>query len=859
MIWSKREVRHWFMLLFCIFSTAITAQNSFPGAEGFGSVTRGAYQNTSSPVILYVDTLAAANISTGTNSGSFEWCITRNFPRIILFKVGGTIDYRGKKDQLSINQSYCSIYGQTAPYPGIILYGTDLSVSRTTHDVIMQHFKIRPGDQGGYGDLQIRDCFSVYGYNVILDHCSLAWSSDELLAITNNTTHHITISNCLLSHPLQYNNSGGADGFGPYLMADSCVSFVKNIIAYARDRSPRVQTEKFAYINNYSLVDEFFPGPRIYDPHSADVLHHVYMRSISAFVGRSAYTAFAKIYARDGDGVMSNASQFYFKGNICPRSISNPRNTDWQNIDSEISLTEPKSPPLDTTKYRIIHQSKLIDYLLDNAGAFYWNRDYYDKMVIDSVRAKANWAGMSRFNMPVFAATHHVLKVPANPHVDDNNNGFTRLEEWVYGLQTGQKFPEQVPELPVNESSVIYIDPGNISDADQDGSIEHPFDSWKEITWKSGKVYLQKSGTVAIEDKVLVGAGNITLGSYGDGEKPVIQSSTNNFAFTAYEKSGLTFSNLHIKAPEAVACIYFLGSNSDNNVIENCTLEGADNGIRMMDGKNLVIRYCTFQYNDEAVFSYAENTDIYYNIFRNNSTGIRITSNLSTTEIYNNVFCENLKSILTAYSNLKIFNNIFYMQQSGNQAIKHSGNLVFSDYNIFYPEQAGFVDIAGTAFNTLLEYQQKHKQDLHSYTTDPLFKNILSGLYTVLPNSPAIDAGNDLGLKKDFYGMDVPAGGAPDIGLAEAVKSESGNDETETNSEIIVYPNPSTGRFFVRLSESVSKAAIEIRTLTGKLIMEFPDYSNTSDFIDMSSLPKGIYLISLVHMGKAIAEKVTIY
>jgi hypothetical protein len=461
MIWSKSGLRQILPFLLSLCSTVISAQRAFPGSEGFGSRTRGAYHTTKTPVILYVDNLSPYSISTSSNSGSFEWCITRNYPRIILFRVSGTIDYRGKKDQLRISQSYCSIYGQTAPHPGIILYGTDLAVARDIHDIVLQHLKIRPGDQNNYGYTDIRDCFSVYGYNVIIDHCSLAWASDELLAITNNTTHHVTISNCLLSHPLQHNNSGGEDGFGPYIMADSCISFVKNIIAYARDRSPRVQTEKFVYINNYSLVDAFFPGPRIYDPESADVLHHVYMRSISDYVGGSTYEAFAKIYSSD-DRPMSTASRFYFKGNICPRSLANPQNTDWENIDRQLDLAEPTVPPLDTTVYTILHQSRVIEYLLQNAGAYYWDRDYYDRMVIDSVRIKADWTGMSRFDMPVLPMKKHVLNVPENPHSDDNDNGFTRLEEWVAGLQPDHTWESETPpfdDTANTDSCQVYPNP----------------------------------------------------------------------------------------------------------------------------------------------------------------------------------------------------------------------------------------------------------------------------------------------------------------------------------------------------------------------------------------------------------------
>lgn len=41
------------------------------------------------------------------------------------------------------------------------------------------------------------------------------------------------------------------------------------------------------------------------------------------------------------------------------------------------------------------------------------------------------------------------------------------------------------PVVPTGNA--VYIDPGNASDASQNGSLEHPFDSWSDVKWISGK------------------------------------------------------------------------------------------------------------------------------------------------------------------------------------------------------------------------------------------------------------------------------------------------------------------------------------------------------------------------------------
>ncbi len=62
-------------------------------------------------------------------------------PRIIVFEVGGVIDL--DKQTLTIKEPFLTIAGQTAPSPGITLIRGGIDVA--THDVVMQHIRVRPG------------------------------------------------------------------------------------------------------------------------------------------------------------------------------------------------------------------------------------------------------------------------------------------------------------------------------------------------------------------------------------------------------------------------------------------------------------------------------------------------------------------------------------------------------------------------------------------------------------------------------------------------------------------------------------------------------------------------------------------
>jgi hypothetical protein len=434
----------------------------------------------------------------------------------------------------------------------------------------------------------------------------------------------------------------------------------------------------------------------------------------------------------------------------------------------------------------------------------------------------------------------------------------------------GEGFLKNSATVKINlipEITTFYIDPQNANDALEDGSLEHPYDSWSDISWEEGNSYMQKRGTTTNEGKINIYANNVTLGAYGEGESPVINSSASDFAIRAFEKSDITIRDLKIIADEAISCIYFLGASCDNNLVEKCYLEGADNGLRIIDGKTITLKYNTFSGNSDAIYSYAETTKIYYNIFKENDTGVNISSYLSSTEIYNNVFYDNTKAVSTSYSSLTIYNNIFYLLDKGDQAINHQMDNLVSDNNIFYPEQDGFLDIGNKKYSTLYEFQQSEGLDLNSFTSDPLFKDIYNDNFSVESESPAIDRGRDVGLLMDFYGYSVPSGREPDIGLIESLDDNivssvdpfgMGGDEESP----LVFPNPSDGRFKITFSSTnFLTSELQVKDMSGNLI--YRDYISSDDIdptaqIDISHVPNGIYLLMLAIDDKVYTQRIII-
>lgn len=174
---------------------------AFPGAEGFGTLTPGGRGGEVHVVTSLADegpgTLRAALEATG--------------PRVVVFRTGGTITL---KSSILITEPYVTVLGQTAPGDGIELRADPGAFEETalgiaTHDVVVRFLWIRPGPSGEPGCC--RQAVSIGGgaHDVVIDHLSLGWTSDELLSSWYDA-HNVTIQWSLFHHALV--NSSHIDG-----------------------------------------------------------------------------------------------------------------------------------------------------------------------------------------------------------------------------------------------------------------------------------------------------------------------------------------------------------------------------------------------------------------------------------------------------------------------------------------------------------------------------------------------------------------------------------------------------------------------------------------------------------------------
>jgi hypothetical protein len=195
-----------------------------------------------------IDTVLKVTTLDADGPGSLRQALDTPGPRLVVFEVGGVIDLHGTS--LVVRHPFITIAGQTAPDPGITLIRGGLVVE--THDAVVQHIAVRPGDgaRGAPDALGAHRGSAGPVYNVLFDHCSATWGIDENLsaggpadAEPDATSRAVTFRRCLIAEGLSHANHPKGEHSKGTLIHDGIrdVTITGCLFAHNRERNPRLK------------------------------------------------------------------------------------------------------------------------------------------------------------------------------------------------------------------------------------------------------------------------------------------------------------------------------------------------------------------------------------------------------------------------------------------------------------------------------------------------------------------------------------------------------------------------------------------------------------------------------------------
>jgi hypothetical protein len=197
-----------------------------PTAQGGGRFATGGRNGK----ILFVDSLA------NDGAGTFRVSVRDPDPAIICFRTSGRINHVPLGSESTINwnagNGNKTILGETSTN-GITISGlTNNLVGRSNY--IIKHLRFRVGDEVNKENANL---FIVRCSDIMIDHCSFAWSVDEVFDIylTNDWTVQYSIITEALHDSV---HSKGPHGYG-IIIGGKNGSFHHNILGHSFQRMPQ--------------------------------------------------------------------------------------------------------------------------------------------------------------------------------------------------------------------------------------------------------------------------------------------------------------------------------------------------------------------------------------------------------------------------------------------------------------------------------------------------------------------------------------------------------------------------------------------------------------------------------------------
>jgi hypothetical protein len=413
-------------LLVSILATnmAMAQQPAFPTAEGAGKYVTGGRGTSSTASTIYEVTKLDDDGSVGT----LRYALTNSTGtyRTVVFRVSGTIHLTSA---LKFTRANTTVAGQTAPGDGICL--ADYPVSFSQDNIIVRYIRFRMGDKntlitspancgvptepftnpptgtckpvdGSGGD----DAFGgTYRNNIIIDHCTMGWSSDESCSIYGgtNTTLQWNFFTEPLNHSYHYESGDLAfenHGYGG-IQGGVNMSIHHNLYAHLQGRVPRFDgSRNLGNGSTVGLENADFRNNVLYNWGSYNtnggeggnynIVNNYYKYGPSTSASTSIKYMVINPYK---DLPSLPYGKYFLEGNYVDGSTTNTTNN-WRgavmNSGTANDTTSAKvTVPFTASNIANINThtaQQTYDYVLASAGASLPKRDTLDKRIVNDVK-----------------------------------------------------------------------------------------------------------------------------------------------------------------------------------------------------------------------------------------------------------------------------------------------------------------------------------------------------------------------------------------------------------------------------------------------------------------------------------------
>lgn len=387
-----------------------------PGATGFGIGTPAGRRGA----VIRVTTLA------DSGAGSLRAALQATGARVVVFDVAGTIELT---DNITIAQPYLTLAGQTAPSPGITLAGAGLVVA--THDVLIQHLRVRVGARPSSVPAELRDGIRVASGSrrVVVDHASVSWAVDENASTAGGNVSDVTFRHCIFSEGLSRSIHPKGEHSRGFLVFPGTqnLALIGNLFAHNYTRSPGVGGSSSVLIANNLVYDPGLWGAGFWDVREAPTGPTTAVLAGNHFVaGPSTQPGAAiRVYR-----TISSGSRISLRDN----RVASPSG---ELLWVQIGTSSFDGAPPQRFEVSIAPVNDVWERVLTGAGARPTDRDAVDLRIVSEVRR-----GQGRIidspeqvgGWPALTPATRRLPLPPRHNSDDDRDGYTNLEEWLHAL-----------------------------------------------------------------------------------------------------------------------------------------------------------------------------------------------------------------------------------------------------------------------------------------------------------------------------------------------------------------------------------------------------------------------------------------